>query len=252
MTSVYQSAFLVISATASYDSTGGCFHDSLRTVEWEHKNAAGEPALLYIRQSHDHSAFGETDARSIIRTGGMYWSEFPTLPSPVFRRAWCHQERLLGSRIIHFADTELVFECLTSVNCECGALSNKPQEDSFKLFSGNVVTKPIPLHYTTPQQIGQIWKDNVERYSVKDITYHADKLPALAGLAKFLQIGMGPYYAGIFKEILLPYLLWSATSPEKERRPDTYVAPSVCEIQSFKSFLIYYSIRHFCSRNLLH
>jgi hypothetical protein len=116
VTSVYQSSSLVISATASYDSTGGCFHESLRTVEWEHKNAAGQPALLYIHQSHDHPAFGETGACSIVRTGEMYGSEFPTLPSPVFRWAWCHQERLLGSRIIHFADTELVSECLTSIN----------------------------------------------------------------------------------------------------------------------------------------
>jgi Heterokaryon incompatibility protein (HET) len=229
MTSVYQSAFLVISATASYDSTGGCFHDSLREVEWEHKNAAGEPALLYIRQSHDHSVFGEKDARCIVRTGEMYGSEFPTLPSPVFRRAWCHQERLLGSRVIHFGDTELIFECLTSVNCECGALSNKPQDDSFKLFSGDAVVKSNPLH-TDPQRIGQIWKEIIESYSVKDITYHADKLPALSGLAKFLHRGMGNYYAGTFKESLLSCLLWSSSSPEKKRRPDTYVAPSVGNI----------------------
>jgi hypothetical protein len=119
----YSCAFLVIPATASYDSTRGCFHEGLRTVEWEYENAAGEPARLCIQQSHDHSAFGGKAACAVVRTGEQYESETPSFAAPIFQRAWCHQEILLGIRVVHYADTELVFECLVATNCECGSLA---------------------------------------------------------------------------------------------------------------------------------
>jgi hypothetical protein len=36
-------------------------------------------------------------------------------------RAWCFQERILSTRIVHFTEAEMVFECLSSCKCECGS-----------------------------------------------------------------------------------------------------------------------------------
>ena len=45
----------------------------------------------------------------------------------------------------------------------------------------------------------KIWQDVVESYSGKDLTYHTDKLPALAGLAKNFQcFGIQSYYTRLF------------------------------------------------------
>ena len=235
MSVVYTSAFLTISATASYDSTGGCFHESLRAVEWEYENEFGQPALLYIRQAHDHSAFGEKGARNIVRTGEGYLSEMPSIPAPVFQRAWCHQERLLGASVLHYADTELVYECLTGTNCECGALQNWQLDDTLMPRRAMTTSSAVRRYLHMPRSsipLPQIWHDVVETYSAKDLTFHADKLPALAGLAKrFQHLGMKPYHAGIFEagpsnDYLMQSLLWTSSSPEKDRRPSSYVAPS--------------------------
>ena len=235
MSAVYASALLTISATASYDSSGGCFHESLRAIQWEYENELGEPALLCIRQAHDHSAFGEKGARKIVRTGEDYRSEVPMLPAPVFQRAWCHQERLLGVRILHYADTELVYECLTGTNCECGALENWQLDDAI-IPRRAMSASPESTHFLNMPQpsvpLPRIWQDVVESYSAKYLTFDADKLPALAGLAKrFQHYGMQAYHAGIFEagsstEYLIQSLLWTSSSPEKDRRPSSYVAPS--------------------------
>jgi Heterokaryon incompatibility protein (HET) len=232
MSSIYRSAFLVISATASWNSKGGCFHETLRNIEWNFKTSTGEPAILNIRQSHDHSAFGEPiNARAIPRTGETYKSEYPAVPAPVFGRAWCYQERLLGSRIIHYADTELIFECLTAVNCECGALFNWKNEDLLlprQLLAG-ITNDPGSMSHISPsgEWLPTQWREIVTAYSSKDLTVHTDKIPAIAGLAKrFQRLGMGSYHAGIFQVDLFRSLLWTSSSPEKDRRPNTYIAPS--------------------------
>ena len=183
----YSCAFLVIPATASYDSTRGCFHEGLRTVEWEYENAAGEPARLCIQQSHDHSAFGGKAACAVVRTGEQYESETPVSRHLSFNEHgatrkdclelglcitqtpnWCSSalQRQTASaealRNWHFDDTVLPRRVLTT-SCRFGSSPTVPKISS---------------------SFAKIWQGVVESYSGKDLTYHTDKLPALAGLAK--------------------------------------------------------------------
>lgn len=38
---------------------------------------------------------------------------------PLVDRGWCFQERMLGTRLIHFTPSEVIFECHTESACEC-------------------------------------------------------------------------------------------------------------------------------------
>ena len=42
--------------------------------------------------------------------------------SPLMQRAWTLQERLTAPRIIHFHESEMIYECTDSTTCECGGL----------------------------------------------------------------------------------------------------------------------------------
>lgn len=232
MVSIYSSAALVVSATASYDSSGGCFHETLPTVAWDDNTSAGVPASLCIRQCHDHSMFSAERARVGIRTGEGYKGQGLGLAPPTFQRAWCYQERLLGVRTVHFADTEMVFECLTTVSCECGALRHHRLEHIVPPEEAALIT-PDGIGNSNPSiPLGRRWQNVVESFSAQELSYEADKLPALAGLAKhFQRLGMKSYYAGHFgngssDHSLIESLIWRNISGNDRSRPTTFVAPS--------------------------
>jgi hypothetical protein len=53
------------------------------------------------------------------------------------------------------------------------------------------------------------WRSLMAYYSKRTITYESDRLPAISGLARYMQsTGAGEYLAGIWKEDLWESLLW--------------------------------------------
>ncbi|EHK26862.1 uncharacterized protein TRIVIDRAFT_128562, partial [Trichoderma virens Gv29-8] len=80
MASVYQNAYLVISASKSSGS--------------------------------EDSLFGEIDEQ-------LKPSIIPPSALPTFNRGWIYQERILSSRILHFGPQELSWECLQESACQC-------------------------------------------------------------------------------------------------------------------------------------
>lgn len=45
---------------------------------------------------------------------------------PIAERGWCFQERLLGTSLLHFTNSEIVFECRTEGFCECSHKNRQP------------------------------------------------------------------------------------------------------------------------------
>ena len=66
-------------------------------------------ATLYARRS--------TRVSHEMAGGQAGWSRFTTLssggsiPGPLFARAWTMQERMLSTRIIHFTEEGIIWEC---------------------------------------------------------------------------------------------------------------------------------------------
>ncbi|KAK5722277.1 hypothetical protein LTR17_014283 [Elasticomyces elasticus] len=118
MASIYGNAFLTITATGSSDCDDGCFGSRAQAVKVNITDVSGIRTTLYARKQIKHeiwdwlnnSAFNQSTRNSIKSDiAGKY---------PLFRRAWCFQERILSRRTIHYTAEELVWECLGMTSCE--------------------------------------------------------------------------------------------------------------------------------------
>jgi hypothetical protein len=63
-----------------------------------------------------------------------------------------------------------------------------------------------------------LWYDMVQRYSLRQITFESDRLPALGGIARIIQEGShSNYVAGLWKEDLIKGLCWSISSDSTDK-----------------------------------
>jgi hypothetical protein len=323
---IYANAKCIISATASENSNGGCF-------VWE-DSFAGDCAL-----SHP------SGPSHVVRSGAYKpeSSLFSLIDkkvetAPLNTRAWAFQERFLASRVLHFCDGLIIFECNTHISSqqhgdmpyrsktfiradgrphspipatpkhvrvhvprvtasetirvkykgrEGGYVASPLHPISRPGRKGKLVTKyrskPNPRYYdqcaarrraedhnreaesaerrekrqaeleqvtkitrmsartgmrgafeylsrfsgTTDDGIIEFhnrWYEMVEKYSIRKLTYDADKMKALTGVAYFIQENAHlEYVAGLWSrewennKILQVNLLWACTNPPKGR-----------------------------------
>ncbi|KAF2675000.1 HET-domain-containing protein, partial [Microthyrium microscopicum] len=105
-------------------------------------------------------------------------------------RAWTFQEGLLSTRKLYFTANEVSFECRDN------------RDATF------------------------FWHNLVSEYSSRLLTDENDKLPAVAGLARHMQIqNGGTYLAGLWAESFQSDLSWSCPEP-CSRRSTQYRCPS--------------------------
>ena len=123
---------------------------------------------------------------------------------PLTERAWAFQERLLAPRVLHFGPHELFWECLSGERCECGRTVKfrvNKQDCSCLLVQGRKDGPDV--------QLDRFWRSIVEFYSNHNLTFKADRLPALAGIAVAMQnVRHGTYLAGLWSDSLALDLLW--------------------------------------------
>jgi len=134
-------------------------------------------------------------------------------PEPLRTRAWAFQERLLSTRIVHFTELELVFECKEHRCCECKPGRAKPITSVHGGRAERVPDMP------DDRQAILDWCELVEKYSTLHLSFREDTLPALAGLARRFRKTKGrhyfgdaaAYHAGLW-EVQIPFnLLWFVT-----------------------------------------
>jgi hypothetical protein len=189
MAEIYSNATLTIAATGSRDGHGGCFFD-----RWSYQMTPPRPVSVKIvtMNTQSNGLSHVIHARPILSAHAAFLTEPDILPRTpaLMRRAWAFQERLLSLRIIHFHHEELVWECNTSLACECGWKgenwkwnSNKPFKISCAEVLRDMGTRSSPRPFMTTIDR---WTQIVSRYSELALTFDADRLPALSGLASRL------------------------------------------------------------------
>ncbi|KPM41464.1 hypothetical protein AK830_g5076 [Neonectria ditissima] len=257
MSSIYSDAELVLSATGSADSTAGVLQNRKPYLTWTGSYPKNRPFHIYGREQIHHEAFGwAVDERDMVKGSTNIASEKRPLSSgnfPLMTRAWCFQERLLATRILHFTKDEVIFDCLTSMECECGTLTrhegdshlalrrivktgHKYVSGSTSLLQGQVSPFDLhhdeaveePIHPNGFVEHHERWRDLIVQYSQKGITVTTDRLPAVGGLALRWSNGMtGRYLAGLWEKDLLRGLRWWPSEAETESGEECpYVAPS--------------------------
>jgi hypothetical protein len=220
MASIYQNAYLVISASKSYGSEdslfGGIDKQSKASIVPIPSLSPG--SALCFRKSFTHLP-GYMDQK-LVKPSAL----------PTFNRGWIFQERLLSSRVLHFGPQELSWECLEDSACQCaGKYSSTTPEFSSEVanpaltVSAQRILKPKAVFNQDYWQLldeielVKIWHMLIEDYTRLHLTFESDIFPAISGIAKeFQTFTRSEYVAGMWMKSLLCDLAW-----HKEAMPDS-------------------------------
>lgn len=163
MSDVYRNAVATIAASSANNVQGSCFLDRNRL-------ATRPCRISFLSRS------GALTSRWIHGARGVSWRD-RIRNSPLQQRGWTLQEAHLSIRILHYTDSELLWQCREGVRRElavCDLLTaNDPMVDRrmFDAFS------------FLPRNVFARWYHLVEEYSGRGLTVETDKLPAISGMA---------------------------------------------------------------------
>lgn len=200
MAAVYQNAYLTIAASSAADGSGGCFSTRENTTYFAGflNDVEGlRNYSVHVRESFFHNEFS-TDNTGIA-----------TLSNPLLGRAWTFQERGLSTRVLHFGRAELLWECRTTKDCECGRYKSMASELHIPHNLTEVLERASSVgdvsYYVQLQ-----WEGILRSYSAKKLTVSTDKLPAMSAIAsQFNKFAIaGKYLAGLWSCHLPSCLLW--------------------------------------------
>lgn len=198
MASVYEHAELTLAAASSKDSRGGLFRQPRPEA------CLSEEQSIWLRQLPAPAFFKQP---MLGRLGRNAFSD-PDGASPLLRRGWVLQERLLSRRVLHFTPLELALECRVGTASESGHdWVDASVKHAFSIIYG---APTAALSASLPA----MWRDLVELFTCLGLSYVEDTLPAMAGLAKRIckADGRDPltYVAGLWNRGhgLLDDLLW--------------------------------------------
>lgn len=142
--------------------------------------------------------------------------------SPLISRGWCFQERETSRRIVHYTETQVLWECRT-----IQASEGLPYGDR-ELWPSRVLDTELD-----GKAVLKAWHLAVEDYSARHLTVFTDKFPALSGLAAAIRDykpAYCRYFAGLWEDNFLSDLQWSSRSLDHlsitNRRYPEYVAPT--------------------------
>lgn len=187
MASIYEHAFLTLSATSSEDGRGMFSTTTPERIGKQVTAVGREPVFFRKRLSQP--------------SGDM------------LHRAWVFQERLLSARIVYFTAHEIFWECREKGWCECGSCTSfaKSSWDQRKIEFPKLLQKLE-------------WEHIVDEYEYMELTFEKDRLPALAGVARRYGEWSGKtYVAGLWKEDFPRAFMWaktySASRPLRQAAP---------------------------------
>lgn len=231
MPSIYQGAFITVTAAMSPDIADGLF-----SVTPPHKMACrrvgqlgpdGDAPSVWVREYLTHLGDSERQDGILGR-----WGIHGPSPSPhmtIYSRGWCLQERLLSPRVLYFGPDELSWECIEGAACECSGVMTtraKPAQFSEQM---KLYLSPHALKSYSREDLADAWKKVVEHYSCLQLTYDTDIFPAICGLVMQFEPLFGcRYLAGLWEARLLQDLLWSSHERRAPwpRRPEKWRAPT--------------------------
>lgn len=214
MSDIYQNSSLNIGASASSDSSGGCFMPRSRE---EH---------VPVKYSFDQKSGDRTTIQVYVRP---LIRSFPQLPLCALQgRGWTLQERFLSRRMVHFDTDQTLWECREARWTEDEVPEEVYLNDS-STPRNNSWTFRIQLRRDkVSRDLMRDWELVVENFTARGITRASDKLPALSGLASVLEEMSGDrYVAGLWQSHLPLGLLWrKASTWLREPTEGGYRAPS--------------------------
>lgn len=128
--------------------------------------------------------------------------------SPLVSRGWCFQEREISRRVVHYTETQVLWECRTVQASEGLPSGIQISQRYYSDFKTRIFDEDL-----SGQKVDDAWYRAVEDYSTRHLTVFTDKLPALAGLAATIRDYKPAncrYLAGLWEDDFLNGLQWSS------------------------------------------
>ncbi|TXC02237.1 hypothetical protein FocTR4_00014932 [Fusarium oxysporum f. sp. cubense] len=236
MAKVYSYSAITLAAAASSDAHGGLFRE---------RNPAGINGAKVNLKWPSHELEGEF---YLVPTDP--W-EKAVANSPLLKRAWVFQERLLSRGTVYFAHDMLYWECgelyASELYPEAGPWDlqyrykrfdvadrlpsgvQSVEDYRFKHVYTELLTRELNAEKTVTDEemFLYVWASVVAQYSVGKLSKETDKLIAIDGVAEQLTsiVPREQYLKGLWKQESLPLSLLWRTETEEEP-PSTRVAPS--------------------------
>ena len=234
MAEIYRDAVVTIAATAS---------PSVSTGILGKRRSPSSCSLPWRIPSSNSMEYGSRDIQSQAGSPRVYvscerkpWDDVLGIQQSYWDgRGWTMQENLLASRTLAFTSQQMVWECssLWTVESEC----SPPAMGNTNLFTdlNDIAMQRVALSSSQRgsqlegrlrRQSYNLWYTIVTRYSQRNLSYVADKLPAIAGLAKRVELALHDNYcAGLWRNDLLIGLLWYSLDDKAGPSP-VYLGPS--------------------------
>ena len=191
MARIHPGSYLTLSAAKAASGAGGLFTHQDRALLERQLQFGQEHMLdngqLSLRMSTPHQIIKPDNKTT-------YSQSYERSQFPILSRAWVFQEKLLASRLLHFGECELYWECDIKTRCEC---------DQAKYW---VTDKETFIMMLLPgldlDTYMQTWKRLLTRYIHRHLTLATDRLIAMSGVAKLVDSVLGPldgrYVAGLW------------------------------------------------------
>ncbi|KAH8807337.1 heterokaryon incompatibility protein-domain-containing protein [Xylogone sp. PMI_703] len=187
MLQYYRNAYATISALDTKDSFSGFLHD-----RQPNGVQVSSSTNLCLRDVFKNPSFSDILSDSVLE-----------------HRAWCFQERLISTRILVFGRSELLWECQTLSQRET---STKVNDEFSTLYKFNIAPEYMKRAFvacTSTDDLMSVWYNISPQYANRNLTKETDMLPAISGIANFVQEKTGyTYLHGLWKEELWKGLLW--------------------------------------------
>ena len=157
--------------------------------------------LVYVRYRVPHLAVGSSslDEHFLLNT-----------------RGWIYQERLLSSRVVHYTNREIVWECNETTVCQCKQPTEAHRE--YKRLHAQALDLVSPPSNADLTKIATRWRCMVSEYTWLNLTMEKDRLAAFQGCA--MQVAHrreGRYLFGLWEDSLLHDMLWVVPSGATQR-----------------------------------
>ena len=201
MSNVYRYCTLNITAISAIDSTQGCFVGKSPSYVACHRVAL-KPGLKQPHIPAYTCVNSNFYAHNVINT-------------PLGRRAWVVQERLLAPRVLHLGKDQLFWVCQEQVPCES--------------YPNQIPTHLISEDNHPTLSNNDSWTAIVSQYSGCSLTKSSDKLVAISGIARRMSENTPDQdLAGLWLRTLHTNLCWTVERIERKTQStsDKYRAPT--------------------------
>lgn len=192
MASIYQGSFITIAAASSSDSDGGLFLKRVNTGLFA--TPKNDPSATSCLIRSNQYQLGIHELASLERLSD----------SPTSVRAWILQEVVLATRVIHFSQDQIFWQCRRRFKSEDGCVDNLPNvRISQRLLTSFSSESPL-----------QSWRNLISDYMRRQLTNTRDRLAAIAGLTHHYRTQLATTdMLGVWESSLSHDLAWGRHHP---------------------------------------